>query len=438
MAGTIGSGQVTAEIVDETLIRDQRKLLVRFTDTATDGVDNDRDWNATRDDLGADGKAGTGDSGEGDGLPTPGEPNLDLNDLQEWVPITTGYGIYDETNGGELDTLVQTTFIRLADGSQATPDTVINRKEDVDGGRDFFYGMRLNLLNDEKVERIVDKSNWNIIRKTAPFNYAYVFSRFEAAGFYDTGVQYPINIAVAVLDNVEGQSSLLTLHRKNPNGTIGAAYPLPAVKTNFKVIDMNTKTEIPYGFIDYAIRPSFISAGQLSNFDRIIFYETVGTETKVTWSLFFTGNDTTSYHPKAGDTLRVVTSRPFGSQDAFRFTTRAARIDAKKAAAELANIKVVPNPYIANAGWEPRNPFESGRGPRELHFTHLPTKCTIRIYTVQGELVTTLEHSSTFNNGTAKWDMLTKDKLDIAYGIYVYHVDAPGIGNSVGKFAVIK
>ena len=65
-------------------------------------------------------------------------------------------------------------------------------------------------------------------------------------------------------------------------------------------------------------------------------------------------------------------------------------------------------------------------------------KCTIRIYTVQGEHVATVEHNSTFEDGTAEWDMLTKDKLDIAYGIYVYHIDAPGIGEKLGKFAVIK
>jgi hypothetical protein len=34
--------------------------------------------------------------------------------------------------------------------------------------------------------------------------------------------------------------------------------------------------------------------------------------------------------------------------------------------------------------------------------------------------------------------MLTKDNLEISYGIYLYHVEAPGVGEKVGKFAVIK
>ena len=36
------------------------------------------------------------------------------------------------------------------------------------------------------------------------------------------------------------------------------------------------------------------------------------------------------------------------------------------------------------------------------------------------------------------WDLLTKDNLAAAYGIYIYHVDAPDIGEFVGKFAIVK
>jgi hypothetical protein len=88
--------------------------------------------------------------------------------------------------------------------------------------------------------------------------------------------------------------------------------------------------------------------------------------------------------------------------------------------------------------WESKNPYQSGRGPRSLHFTHLPSQCTIRIFTVTGELVDVIEHDSPMNDGAAEWDMLTKDNLSIAYGVYVYHVEAPGVGEKVGKFAVIK
>lgn len=46
-------------------------------------MDNDADWNQEFDDVGADGKAGSNDFGEGDGIPTPGEPNFDATDIDE-------------------------------------------------------------------------------------------------------------------------------------------------------------------------------------------------------------------------------------------------------------------------------------------------------------------------------------------------------------------
>jgi len=48
-----------------------------------DGIDNDNDWNILKDDIGVDGIANTNDSGEGDGIPTNGEPNFDGTDKHE-------------------------------------------------------------------------------------------------------------------------------------------------------------------------------------------------------------------------------------------------------------------------------------------------------------------------------------------------------------------
>jgi len=438
-SGSLGTGKVTLEIVDEKLVPDNHVYSVRFKDTATDGVDNDFDWNSATDDLGADGIAGTGDAGEGDGKPTVGEPKLDGKDLDEMVPITTAFGVYDITNPSAVDTLVEQDFIELIVRRAGTqPDTVANLKLDQDGGRDFFDGMRLNIENDWSITRISSRSNWNQIHPESPNNYAYVFETFRAANIYTKGIGFPINYGIAFMDTTNGMSSPLTLYRSNPDGSQGAALNIGAVKTNFKVINKVTGQEAPYAFLDSPLRPSFVTAGFLSNLDRIILFEKVGNNNLVTWGLSFFGNDTTAHKPRAGDSLNIVTTFPFSSKDEFRLTSKATKVDDKAAAALLDLIKVVPNPYVAAAQWEPRNPFDTGRGPRELHFTHLPLKCTIRIYTVQGEHVATVEHNSTFEDGTAEWDMLTKDKLDIAYGIYVYHIDAPGIGEKVGKFAVIK
>ena len=59
-------------------------LLNRMIDEdRNDGRDNDGDWSAIGDDVGADGQPGTGDAGEGNGRPSAGEPNFDDLDVDE-------------------------------------------------------------------------------------------------------------------------------------------------------------------------------------------------------------------------------------------------------------------------------------------------------------------------------------------------------------------
>lgn len=57
---------------------------------------------------------------------------------------------------------------------------------------------------------------------------------------------------------------------------------------------------------------------------------------------------------------------------------------------------------------------------------------------MSGELVDVIEHNSSLDDGSAEWDLLTKDNLDVSYGVYIYHIQAPGVGEKVGKFAIIK
>ena len=113
-------------------------------------------------------------------------------------------------------------------------------------------------------------------------------------------------------------------------------------------------------------------------------------------------------------------------------------MDNQLATDELDDIVVVPNPYVVTARWEPKHIYVSGRGPRKLDFINLPQVCTIKIFTMAGYLVDVIEHSSAYEYGTYSWDMLSKDGLEIAYGLYIYHVDAPNVGEKIGKFAVIK
>ncbi len=146
----------------------------------------------------------------------------------------------------------------------------------------------------------------------------------------------------------------------------------------------------------------------------------------------------TPVEPVNGDKYQISTRKSFKTGDYFAYATAPVQVDKSLAETQLSKINVVPNPYLGAAAWERRNLNASGRGERKIDFIHLPAECTIRIYTITGALIKTLTKSSDFLDGSLSWNLVTEDGMDAAYGVYLYHVDAPGIGEHIGKFALIK
>ncbi len=172
--------------------------------------------------------------------------------------------------------------------------------------------------------------------------------------------------------------------------------------------------------------------------DDLIIYERPGNRGarlfryRITFSA-----DGNSVPPSAGDVIRMSVTRPFAAGDFFQFSLKPSFIDSDLARSELDEIAVVPNPYVGASAFEPRSQIE-GRGERRIQFINLPRRCTIKIFNIRGELVKTLEHDGVTSDGAEFWDLRTEDQQDVAYGVYIFHVEAPGIGEHVGKFALIK
>ncbi len=165
-------------------------------------------------------------------------------------------------------------------------------------------------------------------------------------------------------------------------------------------------------------------------------------ELEVAWELKMEPyEDGVVYRANPGDRILLSQSTEFTSDDVFEFTIDASHFpseDTDLAKSKLKDIRVVPNPYIVTHLAEPR---PSGADPtriRNLHFINLPAQCTIRIFSVSGRLIQTLNVNNSVDNDRFIWDMLTKDNLELSYGVYIYHVSAPGIGETTGKFAIIK
>jgi hypothetical protein len=155
---------------------------------------------------------------------------------------------------------------------------------------------------------------------------------------------------------------------------------------------------------------------------------------KVTWRVKASANATVP--PAGGDAWALKLVRPFGADDAYEFTVTGEHVVPGGGGQKLAPY-VVPNPYLGSATFEPERFAVSGRGERRIEFRGIPAGGTIRIFNLIGELVQTLHHDGS-TEGMVAWDLRTKDLLDVAPGLYIFHVDGGAAGTATGKFAIVK
>lgn len=201
--------------------------------------------------------------------------------------------------------------------------------------------------------------------------------------------------------------------------------PLP-----FEIVNLTQSNEVLTAFV-----PDINRDGEWNIDEQVIILEMIDGEQVASWQVDF---EDIGAMPAAGDVFYIRTTKPFTASDAFEINTTAAVTDPARVKEELRDIYVVPNPYVASAIFEPTNPVSRAeRGDRRLYFANVPQNCTIRIYTLAGELVDTIEHNGPLSDGKAFWDLRTKDNMNIAYGLYLFQVESDE-GTFIGKFAVIK
>jgi hypothetical protein len=154
---------------------------------------------------------------------------------------------------------------------------------------------------------------------------------------------------------------------------------------------------------------------------------------------FYTGLNTVSSNVIANtDSAGGLNSGQPPAQNAnnpmYFFTTRdlkTSKADNEVAKNALDLINVVPNPYYAYSGYE-KNQLDN-----RIKFTNLPDKCTIRIYTVNGTLIRTFTKDSPVTS--LDWDLKNQANIPVASGLYIIHVEVPGVGEKILKwFGVMR
>ncbi len=144
--------------------------------------------------------------------------------------------------------------------------------------------------------------------------------------------------------------------------------------------------------------------------------------------------------PRPDDVYQVNFKRPFFVTDAISFKVKPAQaLDTEALQRGLDQVKVVPNPYIATNAMEPSvsNIYLNPR--RRIMFTHVPAVGTIKIFTISGVLVDELDVANSAAEGIVHWDLLSREGLQVAGGMYFYHLKVAATGaEKLGKFAIIK
>jgi len=109
------------------------------------------------------------------------------------------------------------------------------------------------------------------------------------------------------------------------------------------------------------------------------------------------------------------------------------------------NVYVYPNPYRVDDNYDVR--FEGWDRPdlpkeynRKLNFGNLPHRCTIRIYSLDGDLIREILHDKQVGDPMSSyesWDMISRNTQYVVGGIYYFSVESE-FGIQVGKFVIIR
>jgi hypothetical protein len=387
-----GTGYSAVEIIDEEQIKNHFNYQIVFQDTGL--TDLTASWS--------------------------------LLDLQTpdtvFVPIANQTYIVNPTDSIQLPAGTDTILVNgskfAVSGSYYTAEyhKLVDQSSVFAGETPIRQGFRVQLYNDPiKVDTTYAQ---NIPSDPPP---TFEVLRFTALNSKYNGYATPYDYLIEFYDTIVDTSVVDTVGS-------GSSNIVPAQPINFKVKNLTT---------DQYVDAVYLRVGTLSYTYSIWFKEYLQGQYVRTWRVNIRYRSLSPL--ETAGTFNIQTLKPFNQEDSFFFSMTGARIDNAQAQDQLGKIKVVPNPYVVTHAGEQRllSTQTSGRGEREVRFTYVPPGSKISIFTVRGELVRTL-YADDLYVGDVYWNLRSDENIEVAYGVYVYVIDAPNIGTTMGKLALIK
>lgn len=120
----------------------------------------------------------------------------------------------------------------------------------------------------------------------------------------------------------------------------------------------------------------------------------------------------------------------------YRFSTRTQQptaLDQVQVENALDSIKAVPNPYYGFSQ------YETSQYSNTIKITNLPGKCTVTIYSLDGKFIRKYERDEVYQpyqqiTPDLEWDLKNSKGIPVASGVYLFNIQAPGLGTRTVKW----
>ena len=210
--------------------------------------------------------------------------------------------------------------------------------------------------------------------------------------------------------------------------------PSDDVKMSIMVRDRDASGNYSFGDAVYIRRIPFASVAwgtpgiQSTDYNAANDDQTLGRFTLYTAAR---GSGPITY-PLPGGRFRVRGGR-LCAGDTFEFRTLPAGAAPGN---DINKVRAVPNPYYAHSQ------YELTQFDRVMKFTNIPASrnVTLRIFNLAGDLVRTIRRSASAGDDMSRaeiiWDLNTDNRLPVGSGIYIYRVEAEGVGAKTDRIAV--
>lgn len=161
----------------------------------------------------------------------------------------------------------------------------------------------------------------------------------------------------------------------------------------------------------------------------------------------------TAFDDGSQNTMGIQPGQSLESSPFYNRNYNNAGVPQRGASTNLDSVYVVPNPFhiqgLAYGGTFENDYREIPRIEDKVAFVGLPAKAKIRVFTVKGDLVATLEHPNPENpnsipgSSDEEWFQITDSYQVLKSGVYFYYVEGwdkegNALGSTTGKFIIIR